>query len=79
MPKRPLVIQDNVIIERRQLLKIGRSHYISIPKEFIEIHGLKGGDWLPTSANLVFHIFQVFSLTEHKATIEENNTSKEPY
>ena len=68
MPKKPRrIIQENVILEQRQLLKIGRSHYISIPKEFLEAHGLKAGDWLPTAAN---HVFQIAPISEGKIIVE---------
>ena len=68
MPKKPRrIIQEDVIIESRQLLKIGRSHYISIPKEFLEAHGLKAGDWLPVAAN---HILKIIPMSEGRVVVE---------
>ena len=69
MPKRHRkVIQEDVILEQRRLLKIGRSHYISVPKEFLEAHGIKDGDLLYTAAN---HIFQISPMTKHRIIVEE--------
>jgi len=62
------IIQEDVILEQRRLLKIGRSHYISVPKEFLEAHGIKDGDLLYTAAN---HIFQISPMTKHKIIVEE--------
>ena len=68
MPKSPRkIVQENVIIETRQLLKIGRSHYISVPKEFLEAHNLKAGDWLPIAAN---HILKIIPMSESRKMLE---------
>lgn len=40
----------------RNLVKISGSHYLSIPPEFIEAHGLKAGDTLPIAYNGVLMI-----------------------
>lgn len=79
------VIKENVILEQRQLIKIGRSHYISVPKEFLEAHGLKAGDYLPVAAN---HILKIVPMSEGEIVVEdgeakvveekEENVSKEP-
>ena len=62
------IIKENVILEQRQLLKIGRSHYISVPKEFMEAHGLKAGDYLPVAAN---HILKIIPMSEGEVVVED--------
>lgn len=69
MPKKPRrIIKEDVILEQRQLLKIGRSHYISVPKEFLEAHGLKAGDYLPVAAN---HILKIVPMSEGRVVVED--------
>ena len=67
--RRRQVTRGDIVAEPRQVIKIGRSHYISLPKEFMEAHGIKAGDWLPTAAN---HILKVIPMPE------EHYESKEP-
>lgn len=69
MSKKPRkIVKEDVILEQRRIVAIGRSHYISIPKEFLETHGLKDGDEVYTAAN---HIFQIAPMTKHKIIVEE--------
>ena len=39
------------VVKLRHVLKSGSSYYISIPPEFIKIHGIKKGDRLPVLAD----------------------------
>ena len=47
--RRKLIVDERsqLISAHRKLRKIGDSYYISIPREFVERHGLKEGDILP--------------------------------
>lgn len=56
----------SVIAEVRQVIKIGRSHYISIPPEFLEAHNIKQGDKLPIAANHIMKIIPMPEGTEEK-------------
>jgi hypothetical protein len=49
------------IVKLRSVLKSGSSFYISIPPEFIQLHGIKKGDRLPVLAD---HIMKVVPMSE---------------
>jgi len=49
------------IVKLRRVLKSGSSYYISIPPEFIHLHGIKKGDRLPVLAD---HIMKVVPMNE---------------
>lgn len=49
------------IVKLRSVLKSGSSYYISIPPEFIKLHGIKKGDRLPVLAD---HIMKVVPMKE---------------
>ena len=53
--------RKNPIIKLRSVLKSGSSYYISIPPEFIQLHGIKKGDRLPVLAD---HIMKVVPMNE---------------
>ena len=55
------VIRENIVAEPRQVIRIGKSHYISLPPEFMQAHKIKAGDWLPTAAN---HILKIIPMPE---------------
>jgi hypothetical protein len=61
--RRKRVTRGNIVAEPRQVIKIGQSHYISLPPEFLKAHGIKAGDWLPTAAN---HILKIIPMTEER-------------
>ena len=61
--RRGRVTRGDIIAEPRQVIKIGKSHYISIPPEFMKAHNIKPGDWLPTAAN---HILKVIPMPEER-------------
>lgn len=45
----------------RSVLKVGKSFYIALPREFVALHGIKKGDRLPVLAN---HIVKVVPMKE---------------
>ena len=49
------------VVKLRSVLKSGSSYYISIPPEFIRLHGIKKGDRLPV---LTDHIMKVVPMSE---------------
>jgi hypothetical protein len=49
------------VVKLRKVLKSGKSFYISIPPEFIRLHGIKKGDRLPVLAG---HIMKVVPMSE---------------
>lgn len=49
------------IVKVRKVVKSGASFYISIPQEFIRLHGIKKGDRLPVLAD---HIMKVVPMSE---------------
>jgi hypothetical protein len=51
----------NPVVKLRSVLKNGSSFYISIPPEFIQLHGIKKGDRLPVLAD---HIMKVVPMSE---------------
>ena len=53
--------RKNPIVELRKVIKNGGSFYISIPPEFIQLHGIKKGDRLPV---LTAHIMKVVPMNE---------------
>lgn len=57
------VIRGNIVAGPQQVIRIGKSHYISLPPEFMQAHKIKAGDWLPTAAN---HIFKIIPMPEGK-------------
>ena len=61
-----------VIAEARQVIKIGRSHYISIPPEFLEAHNIKQGDMLPIAADHIMKIIPMPEEPEKKEKVEES-------
>ena len=61
MGKRKKFKPGDVIAEVRRVIKIGRSHYISIPPEFLEAHNIKQGDKIPIAAN---HIMKIIPMAE---------------
>ena len=61
MGRRKKFKPGDVIAEVRQVIKIGRSHYISIPPEFVEAHNIKQGDKLPIAAD---HIMKIIPMPE---------------
>ncbi|MDI7258899.1 MAG: AbrB/MazE/SpoVT family DNA-binding domain-containing protein, partial [Thermodesulfobacteriota bacterium] len=60
------VTRKGIISEPRRTTRIGSSYYISLPKEFLEAHDIKEGDWLPVAAN---HILKVIPMAEGKGGI----------
>ena len=42
--------ETGVMSGQRKIRKIGDTHYINIPKEFLQRHGIKEGDVLPFAA-----------------------------
>ena len=61
MGKRKKYKPGDVVAETRRVIKIGKSHYISLPPEFVEAHNIKGGDKLPIAAN---HIMKIIPMPE---------------
>ena len=59
--RRRRVVRGGIVAEPRQVIKIGRSYYISLPPEFVKAHNIKAGDWLPTAAD---HILKVIPMAE---------------
>jgi hypothetical protein len=49
------------IVKLRRVIRNGSSFYISIPPEFIQLHGIKKGDRLPVLAG---HIMKVVPMNE---------------
>jgi len=40
----------------RKILKIGNSYYINIPRQFIELHGLKAGERIPVLGDQILKV-----------------------
>jgi virulence-associated protein VagC len=38
------IVRDRGGVVTRTVFEIGKSHAITLPKEFVEAHGIKGGD-----------------------------------
>lgn len=47
-----LVEAKGVTAGVRQIVKVGGSYYIALPKGFVERHGLKEGDYIPFVGNI---------------------------
>lgn len=52
---------EGPIVKVRRVIKSGSTFYISIPPEFIKLHGIKKGERLPVLAD---HIMKVVPLKE---------------
>jgi bifunctional DNA-binding transcriptional regulator/antitoxin component of YhaV-PrlF toxin-antitoxin module len=52
---------SSVVAETRMLVKVGNSVYLSIPKEWLERHHLKAGDFVPV---LTDNILKVVPMSE---------------
>lgn len=57
----PDIDRKQPIVKIRSVVKSGASFYISIPPEFIKLHGIRKGDRLPVLAN---HIMKVVPMSE---------------
>ena len=66
MGKRKKFAPGDVIGETRRVLKIGNSHYISLPPEFVEAHRIREGDKLAIAAN---HIMKIIPMPEEGAEV----------
>lgn len=66
MGKRKKFGPGDIIGETRRVLRIGRSHYISLPPEFVEAHHIREGDKLVIAAN---HIMKIIPMPEEGAEI----------
>ena len=53
--------KDRPFAKVRSVLKVGNTLYISIPREFVALHGIKKGDRLPVLAD---HIMKVVPMKE---------------
>jgi hypothetical protein len=53
--------KNRPIAKVRSVLKVGKTLYISIPREFVTLHGIKKGDRLPVLAD---HIMKVVPMKE---------------
>ena len=73
MGKRTKFKPGDVIAEVRRVIKIGKSHYISIPPEFVKAHNIKGGDKLPIAAD---HIMKIIPMPEEKEVESEKSGEK---
>ena len=51
------------IAKIRKVVKHGRSYYINLPKEFIELHHLKKGDRVPV---LTDHVMKIIPMMEER-------------
>ena len=50
-----------LIVKIRKVMKCGGSLYISLPKAFVELHGIQKGERLPVLAD---HILKVVPMKE---------------
>ena len=49
------------VVKVRSVLRIGKSYYIALPREFVNLHGIEKGDRLPVLAD---HIMKVVPMKE---------------
>lgn len=59
------VTRGNFVVEPLRVIKVGNSHYVSLPAEFLAAHKIKAGDWVPVVAT---HILQIVLISEHQQT-----------
>jgi len=48
------------IVKVRSVLKVGNSLYISLPPEFVRLHGIRKGDRLPVVADHLMKIIPMY-------------------
>lgn len=53
--------EQELVVKLRRVIKNQSSYYISIPPEFIRLHGIKKGDKLPVLAG---HIMKVVPMND---------------
>lgn len=53
--------QKTPVVKLRRVIKAGGSFYISLPQEFIKLHGIEKGEKLPVLAN---HICKIVPMKE---------------
>lgn len=73
MGRRKKFKPGDVIAEVRRVIKIGRSHYISIPPEFLKAHNIKQGDKIPIAAD---HIMKIIPMPEEPEDKEKAKEAK---
>jgi hypothetical protein len=53
--------KEQPVAKIRSVLRVGKSLYIALPREFIALHGIQKGDRLPALAD---HIMKVVPMKE---------------
>lgn len=59
MGKRNKYKPGETIVETRRVIRLGTSHYISLPPEFVVEHNIQPRDLLPIVANRVMKIYPI--------------------
>ena len=53
--------KNRPIVKVRSVLRVGKTYYIALPREFVNLHGIEKGDRLPVLAD---HIMKVVPMKE---------------
>jgi hypothetical protein len=59
--RREDVKMNRPVAKIRSVLRVGKSLYIALPREFVALHGIRKGDRLPVLAD---HIMKVIPMKE---------------
>lgn len=53
--------KNRPVVKVRSVLRVGKTLYIALPREFVSLHGIEKGDRLPVLAD---HIMKVVPMKE---------------
>lgn len=65
------------ISDQRKIIRIGTTHYVSVPEEWLQFHGIKVGDYVYIIADSEFRMLPLTKELAEKLHRDQEKKSKE--